>query len=299
MNILVTGANGQLGNELRNASKGSGHNFIFSDVSDIPGCDTVYLDITNIDAIRIVAESEKVDVFVNCAAYTNVDKAESDIGFAELLNAKAPENLAAIAKERKALLIHISTDYVFSGNGCKPYREDDQPAPLGVYGATKYSGELAVQRSGCRYMIFRTAWLYSPYGKNFVKTMRNLTEVNPDIRVVSDQVGTPTNAADLAGLIMKIIQEKLTDKCGIWHYTDEGCTSWYDLAVAVNELSAHECQITPCRTEDYPTKARRPHYSVLDKTKVKEDFGIIIPHWFSSLKECMLRIEKAEKEQGC
>ena len=299
MNILVTGANGQLGNELRNASKGSGHNFIFSDVSDIPGCDTVYLDITNIDAIRIVAESEKVDVFVNCAAYTNVDKAESDIGFAELLNAKAPENLAAIAKERKALLIHISTDYVFSGNGCKPYREDDQPAPLGVYGATKYSGELAVQRSGCRYMIFRTAWLYSPYGKNFVKTMRNLTEVNPDIRVVSDQVGTPTNAADLAGLIMKIIQEKLTDKCGIWHYTDEGCTSWYDLAVAVNELSAHKCQITPCSTEDYPTKARRPHYSVLDKTKVKEDFGIIIPHWFSSLKECMLRIEKAEKEQGC
>ena len=129
--------------------------------------------------------------------------------------------------------------------------------------------------------------------------MRNLTEVNPDIRVVSDQVGTPTNAADLAGLIMKIIQEKLTDKCGIWHYTDEGCTSWYDLAVAVNELSAHKCQITPCRTEDYPTKARRPHYSVLDKTKVKEDFGIIIPHWFSSLKECMLRIEKAEKEQGC
>ena len=299
MNILVTGANGQLGNELRNASKGSGHNFIFSDVSDIPGCDTVYLDITNIDAIRIVAESEKVDVFVNCAAYTNVDKAESDIGFAELLKAKAPENLAAIAKERKALLIHISTDYVFSGNGCKPYREDDQPAPLGVYGATKYSGELAVQRSGCRYMIFRTAWLYSPYGKNFVKTMRNLTEVNPDIRVVSDQVGTPTNAADLAGLIMKIIQEKLTDKCGIWHYTDEGCTSWYDLAVAVNELSAHKCQITPCSTEDYPTKARRPHYSVLDKTKVKEDFGIIIPHWFSSLKECMLRIEKAEKEQGC
>ena len=299
MNILVTGANGQLGNELRNASKGSGHNFIFSDVSDIPGCDTVYLDITNIDAIRIVAESEKVDVFVNCAAYTNVDKAESDIGFAELLNAKAPENLAAIAKERKALLIHISTDYVFSGNGCKPYREDDQPAPLGVYGATKYSGELAVQRSGCRYMIFRTAWLYSPYGKNFVKTMRNLTEVNPDIRVVSDQVGTPTNAADLAALIMKIIQEKLTDKCGIWHYTDEGCTSWYDLAVAVNELSAHKCQIMPCRTEDYPTKARRPHYSVLDKTKVKEDFGIIIPHWFSSLKECMLRIEKAEKEQGC
>ena len=299
MNILVTGANGQLGNELRNASKGSGHNFIFSDVSDIPGCDTVYLDITNIDAIRIVAESEKVDVFVNCAAYTNVDKAESDIGFAELLNAKAPENLAVIAKERKALLIHISTDYVFSGNGCKPYREDDQPAPIGVYGATKYSGELAVQRSGCRYMIFRTAWLYSPYGKNFVKTMRNLTEVNPNIRVVSDQVGTPTNAADLAGLIMKIIQEKLTDKCGIWHFTDEGCTSWYDLAVAVNELCAHKCQITPCRTEDYPTKARRPHYSVLDKTKVKEDFGIIIPHWFTALKECMLRIEKFEKEQGC
>lgn len=291
MNILVTGANGQLGNELRNAAKNSSHSFIFSDVSDVPGCETVFLDITNIDAIRIIAESEKVDVIVNCAAYTNVEKAESDLSFAELLNSKAPENLAAVAKETGALLIHVSTDYVFNGEGYKPYRESDQPAPLGAYGATKYAGELAVQRSGCRYMIFRTAWLYSPYGKNFVKTMMNLTEVNPSIKVVADQVGSPTYAADLADIIMKAIDEAKAGHTGVYHFTDEGCISWYDLAVAVNDLCGHKCQVNPCRTEDYPTKAKRPHYSVLDKTKVKETFGITIPHWYASLKDCIARLE--------
>lgn len=291
MNILVTGANGQLGNELRNAAKNSSHSFIFSDVSDVPGCETVFLDITNIDAIRIIAESEKVDVIVNCAAYTNVEKAESDLGFAELLNSKAPENLAAVAKETGALLVHVSTDYVFNGEGFKPYRESDQPAPLGAYGATKYAGELAVQRSGCRYMIFRTAWLYSPYGKNFVKTMMNLTEVNPSIKVVADQVGSPTYAADLADIIMKAVEDRNPEHTGLYHFTDEGCISWYDLAVAVNDLCGHKCQVNPCRTEDYPTKAKRPHYSVLDKTKVKETFDVTIPHWFASLKDCIARLE--------
>lgn len=290
MNILVLGANGQLGNELRNAAKNSSHNYIFSDVTQIPGIETVFLDITNLDAIRIIAESERIDVIVNCAAYTNVEKAESDLAFAELLNSKAAENLAVVAKERDALLIHVSTDYVFSGEGYKPYTEDEQPAPLGAYGATKLAGEIAIQKTGCKYMIFRTAWLYSPYGKNFVKTMMSLTRDNESIRVVADQVGTPTYAADLADLIANIIEEGKMEHTGIYHFTDEGCISWYDFAVAINDICGHSCNVNPCRTEDYPTKAKRPHYSVLDKTKVKQTFGVTIPHWFASLKACIARL---------
>lgn len=290
MNILVLGANGQLGNELRNAAKNSSHNYIFSDVTQIPGLETVFLDITNLDAIRIIAESERIDVIVNCAAYTNVEKAESDLAFAELLNSKAAENLAVVAKERDALLIHVSTDYVFSGEGYKPYTEDEQPAPLGAYGATKLAGEIAIQKTGCKYMIFRTAWLYSPYGKNFVKTMMSLTRDNETIRVVADQVGTPTYAADLADLIANIIEEGKMEHTGIYHFTDEGCISWYDFAVAINDICGHSCNVNPCRTEDYPTKAKRPHYSVLDKTKVKQTFGVTIPHWYASLKACIARL---------
>lgn len=290
MNILVLGANGQLGNELRNAAKNSSHNYIFSDVTQIPGLETVFLDITNLDAIRIIAESERIDVIVNCAAYTNVEKAESDLAFAELLNSKAAENLAVVAKERDALLIHVSTDYVFSGEGYKPYTEDEQPAPLGAYGATKLAGEIAIQKTGCKYMIFRTAWLYSPYGKNFVKTMMSLTRDNESIRVVADQVGTPTYAADLADLIANIIEEGKMEHTGIYHFTDEGCISWYDFAVAINDICGHSCNVNPCRTEDYPTKAKRPHYSVLDKTKVKQTFGVTIPHWYASLKACIARL---------
>ena len=287
MNILVTGANGQLGTEIRNAAKGSGHHFIFTDVSQIPDVETVYLDITNIDAIRIISDSESVDVIVNCAAYTNVEKAESDLAFADLLNHTAAANLAAVAKERNATLIHVSTDYVFQGDNHVPYRESDAPNPLGAYGVTKYAGEKSIIGSGCKYLIFRTAWLYSPYGNNFVKTMMRLTGTNESIKVVADQVGTPTCAADLAGLIMKVICEGMLDRTGIYHYTDEGCISWYDFAVAINDLCGHSCNVRPCRTEEYPTKARRPHYSVLDKALVKETFGIEIPHWFSSLKECV------------
>ena len=290
MNILVTGANGQLGREIRNASAGSGHRFVFTDVSQAPGLETVYLDITNADAVRITCSSEDIDVIVNCAAYTDVEKAESDIQFADLLNHTAAANLASVACERGATLVHVSTDYVFDGESNVPYRESDPPSPLGAYGVTKYAGERSVMNSGCKYLIFRTAWLYSPYGKNFVGTMVRLTGTNPSLKVVFDQVGTPTYAADLAGLIVRIISEGMLDRTGVYHFTDEGCISWYDLAVAVNRLCGHGCQVIPCHTDEYPTKARRPRYSVLDKTLVKETFGITIPHWYDSLEACLARL---------
>ena len=292
MNILVTGANGQLGTEIRNASAGSGHRFIFTDISQVPGVETVYLDITNIDAVRIICASEDIDVMVNCAAYTEVEKAESDISFADLLNHTAAANLAAVACERKATLIHVSTDYVFDGEGNVPYRETDPPSPLGAYGITKFAGERSIMNSGCSYLIFRTAWLYSPYGKNFVKTMARLTATNDTVRVVFDQVGSPTYAAGLAGLIVKVIADGMLDRTGIYHYTDEGVISWYDLAVAVNRLCGHSCRVLPCHTGEYPAKARRPKYSVLDKTLVKDTFGITVPYWFDSLAECIGRMEK-------
>jgi dTDP-4-dehydrorhamnose reductase len=291
MNILVTGANGQLGTEIRNLSEGMGHRFIFSDVNAVPGRETVYLDITNLEAIRIVCASEAVDVIVNCAAYTDVAKAEDDIGFADLLNHVAPGNLAAVARERGATLIHISTDYVFHGDASVPYREDDEPHPLGVYGSTKLQGEDAVRSSGCKYLIFRTAWLYSPYGKNFVKTMRRLTEEKPLVKCVFDQVGTPTYAADLAAVILKVIADGALDRTGIYHYTDEGVISWYDFAQAIARLCGHTgCDIRPCHSDEFPSKAARPHYSVLDKTRVKETFGVEIPYWLDSLQECIKRL---------
>lgn len=291
MNVLVTGANGQLGTEIRNASAGCGHHFIFTDVSQVPDAETVYLDITNIDAVRIICASEDVDVIVNCAAYTDVEKAEGDISFADLLNHTAAANLAAVACERKATLIHISTDYVFDGEGNVPYRETDVPSPLGAYGVTKFAGERSVMNSGCNYLIFRTAWLYSPYGKNFVKTMARLTGANDTVKVVFDQVGTPTYAADLAALIVRIITGGMLDRKGIYHFSDEGCISWYDLAVAVNRLCGHSCRVEPCHTGEFPTKVRRPKYSVLDKTLVKDTFGISIPYWLDSLEDCIKRME--------
>ena len=290
MNILVTGANGQLGTEIRNLSAGMGHHFVFSDVNAVPGCETVYLDITNLDAIRIVCRSEGIGAIINCAAYTDVARAEDDIDFAALLNATAPGNLATVARETGATLIHISTDYVFHGDASVPYREDDAPRPLGVYGATKLQGEEAVLASGCKYLIFRTAWLYSPYGKNFVKTMRALTAERPSLKCVFDQVGSPTYAADLAALILKVIAEERLDRTGIYHYTDEGVISWYDFAKAVARLSGHTECIQPCHSDEFPTQAARPHYSVLDKTKVKETFGARIPYWLDSLEECIKRL---------
>ena len=291
MNVLVTGANGQLGRELRNHAAGSPHRFIFSDVSSLPELDTVFLDITNIDAVRLVAESEQVDVIVNCAAYTDVNRAEDDIAMADLLNHTAAGVLAKVCAERDATLIHISTDYVFSGEACTPYREDDAPSPLGVYGSTKFAGEKSVLHSGCNSIILRTAWLYSPYGKNFVKTIASLVQQKEQIKVVFDQCGSPTYASDLAALIVKILNKNMIERYGIYHFTDEGAISWYDLAKAIRDLTGSGCEVLPCRTEDYPTRAKRPHYSVLDKSKVRETFDVKIPHWYDSLRDCLERMK--------
>ncbi|MBQ6286797.1 MAG: dTDP-4-dehydrorhamnose reductase [Bacteroidales bacterium] len=292
MNVLVTGANGQLGSELREVSAGGRDRYIFTDVSSLSGVETVFLDITNIEALRIICDSEQVDVIVNCAAYTAVDKAEDDHNGAMLLNSMAVANLAKVAAERNATLIHISTDYVFHGDMTVPYKEDWPTDPLGVYGSTKLLGEREIAKSGCRSIIFRTAWLYSPFGKNFVKTMRSLTAERDSIKVVFDQVGTPTYARDLACLIVKVISEGLLDKTGTYHFSDEGAISWYDFAKAICELSGNRCDIRPCHTNEFPSKAERPRFSVLDKTKVKETFGITIPYWRDSLIHCIKRLEK-------
>ncbi|MBQ4286586.1 MAG: dTDP-4-dehydrorhamnose reductase [Bacteroidales bacterium] len=296
MNILVTGANGQLGTELRNVSSGSKDHWIFSDVNELPGVETVSLDITNASAVEIICESEKVDLIINCAAYTNVDMAEDDPAMAELLNHTAVKNLSSVAAKRKAALIHISTDYIFNGEAFAPISEDAQPSPLGIYGATKYAGECAIQRSGCKAIILRTAWLYSPYGKNFVKTMRNLTSGRDNIKVVADQVGTPTYARDLAEFIAGIVAKRQLSLTGTYNFTDEGVTSWYDFAVAICRMSGNVCDIRPCTSSEYPTKARRPHYSVLDKSRVKNVFGVSLPWWQDSLRKCIDRIETIERQ---
>lgn len=280
MKIVVTGALGQLGQEIMKLAAGSEHEFVFT---DIRATDNVsLLDITDADAVDAFVGKD-VDVIVNCAAYTDVNKAESDEESARQINAAAAGILASAAAKADALLIHVSTDYVFDGTSTVPYREDCLPAPTGAYGRTKLEGERLVQESGCRYMIFRTAWLYSLSGRNFFLTMVNKTAELPKMKVVFDQTGTPTYAGDLAYLISHIIENGLLDRTGIYHYTDEGVCSWYDFAKEINSLVGHTCNVMPCRTEDYPTPARRPHYSVLDKAKVRETFGIEIPHWRDSL----------------
>ncbi len=292
MNILVTGANGQLGNELRLHAKGSVHRFIFTDVSSQPEVETVYLDITDRDAVRLVCDSESVDLIVNCAAYTNVDRAEDDEATADLLNRVAPSNLAEVAAGRGATLIHISTDYVFPGDGCPPLRETDKVGPRSAYGRTKLGGERAVVNSGCNYIILRTAWLYSPFGKNFVKTMGKLTGANDSVKVVVDQVGSPTSAADLADAIMHIVDGGLLGCRGIYHFSDEGAVSWYDFAKAICELKGDVCDVRPCLSGEFPSRVDRPHYSVLDKTLFKDTFGYKIPYWKDSLEKCVERLWK-------
>ena len=290
MNILVTGANGQLGTELRNLSAASKNRYIFTDVNELPGVETLHLDATDLDAVRIVADTEGVDAIINCAAYTNVDGAESDHGLCDLLNRQLPANLAAVAKERKALLVHISTDYVFGGNASVPYKEDSVPDPTGVYGATKLLGENAIQSSGCKYLILRTAWIYSPYGKNFVKTMLRLTAERDSLKVVFDQVGTPTYAEDLARVIVDLVDGGKVLESGIFNYTNEGVTSWYDFARAICQLGGNRCDIQPCHSDEFPSKVHRPHYSVLDKTKIKNTYAIRIPYWLDSLERCVERL---------
>lgn len=283
MNILVTGANGQLGMEMRNVSSFSADRYIFTDVAE--------LDITDADAVDRVIASEKVEVIVNCAAYTNVDKAEEDEQAADLINHRAVAILASVAAKYGATLIHVSTDYVFDGLGCVPYKEDDPTYPTGAYGRTKLAGERAVIESGCHYLIFRTAWLYSPYGKNFVKTMMKLTAEKDSLNVVFDQVGTPTCAADLAALIYKIIAERMLDHQGIYHFSNEGVCSWYDFAVEIRDLCGNTCEIRPCHSDEFSSKVKRPHYSVLDKTDVKNMFEVIIPYWKDSLVKCLVQLK--------
>ena len=315
MKVLVTGANGQLGNEMRILAKDSADQYIFTDVVDaseesiamlkkLAGDDinteTAHLDITNLDAIREIVTRENVEAIVNCAAYTNVDAAEDNYDIAELLNAKAPENLSIAMKEVGGLLVHISTDYVF---GKEPYntpcKEDQQGTPTGVYGLTKLHGEQAIQTIGCKFVIIRTAWLYSEFGKNFVKTMLNLTATKPQLNVVFDQAGTPTYALDLAKVISIIIEDykksyKLKPdtfnyaKSSIYHFSNEGVCSWYDFTKMIAEFAGNKvCDIQPCHSDEFPSYVRRPAYSVLDKTKIKNAFGLRIPYWIDSLKECI------------
>lgn len=295
MNILVTGANGQLGNEMRIVSKQTEHRYIFTDVNEVEGLETTYLDITNCEAVREIVKKEQVDVIVNCAAYTNVDAAETNEALAELLNADAPENLAIAMKEVGGLLIQISTDYVFGQEPYnKPCREDQKGTPTGVYGLTKLHGEEKIIASGCRYIIIRTAWLYSEFGKNFCKTMLNLTSTKPSLKVVFDQCGTPTYALDLANAILAAIAKPVV---GIYHYSNEGVCSWFDFTKMIQEYSGQTaCDVQPCHSDEFPSPVTRPAYSVLDKTKIKETFGLRIPYWTDSLKQCINNITMFTKK---
>jgi dTDP-4-dehydrorhamnose reductase len=290
MNILVTGANGQLGNEIRIVAKNSCDRYIYTDVIEVEGVETTLLDITSIDAVRNIVNEYEVNCIINCAAYTNVDKAETDEVLCELLNAKAVENLALAMKEVDGLLVHVSTDYVFGGEPYNtPCKEEQKGTPTGVYGRTKLQGEENILATGCKHVIIRTAWLYSEFGKNFVKTMLHLTSTKPQLRVVFDQAGTPTYAYDLARAIHEIVsQRKYEGNDGIYHYSNEGVCSWYDFTKVIAEYAGHtNCDIQPCHSEEFPSPVKRPAYSVLDKTKIKQTFGVKVPYWIDSLKVCL------------
>lgn len=287
--ILVTGANGQLGNEMRIIAKNSGDSYIFTDVNQVEGVETIYLDITDLDAVRKCVVDNKVDVIVNCAAYTNVDAAETNEVLAEILNAEAPENLAKAMKEVGGLLVQISTDYVFGKEAYNvPCREEQQGTPTGVYGISKLHGEQRIKEVGCDYVIIRTAWLYSEFGKNFCKTMMNLTATKPQLKVVFDQVGTPTYAYDLAKAIEVVIEKFDSTQVGVYHYSNEGVCSWFDFTKMIAEYNGTTaCDIQPCHSDEFPSPVKRPSYSVLDKTKIKEVFGVEVPYWIDSLKKCI------------
>ena len=304
MNVLVTGANGQLGNEMRLVNKKGDDRYVFTDVVAPDGLPTTILDITDIDAIRSIVKAENIDVIVNCAAYTNVDKAEDDKELCELLNAKAVDNLAKVMKEVDGLLVHVSTDYVFGGDPYNtPCKEDQKGTPTGVYGLTKLHGEQNIIASGCKHVILRTAWLYSEFGKNFVKTMLNLTSTKPQLKVVFDQCGTPTYAYDLAIAINDILTQYRSAKdndadfpYGIYHFSNEGVCSWYDFTKMIAEYAGNsECDIQPCHSDEFPSEVIRPSYSVLDKTKIKNTFGIKIPYWTDSLKVCIKNLNSNNK----
>lgn len=294
MNILVTGANGQLGNEMRRIAAQSQDTYVFTDIVEQEGVATTLLDITDLEAVRRLVAEQHVQAIVNCAAYTNVDAAESNEALAERLNADAPENLAKAMKEVGGWLVQISTDYVF---GREPYnrpcREDQTGTPTGVYGLTKLHGEQKILATGCRHIIIRTAWLYSEFGKNFCKTMLQLTATRPSLKVVFDQCGTPTYAWDLALAIQHILArcasaENPDAYQGIYHFSNEGVCSWYDFTKMIAEYSGRTaCDIQPCHSNEFPSPVARPAYSVLDKTKIKETFGVAVPYWTDSLKQCL------------
>lgn len=301
MNILVTGANGQLGNEMRIVSKGSQNHYIFTDVMEaseesiamlkkLAGNDintgTEYLDITNLTDIRLFVRKYSIDAIVNCAAYTNVDAAEDNERIAELLNAKAPEYLATAIKEVDGWFVHISTDYVFGGDPYNtPCKEDQKGTPTGAYGRTKLHGEQAIEKVGCKHVILRTAWLYSEFGKNFVKTMLNLTSTKPQLKVVFDQVGTPTYAKDLADVIETVLKNPID---GTYHFSNEGVCSWFDFTKIIAEYAGNnECDVLPCHSNEFLSPVKRPSYSVLDKSKVKDTYGIKVPYWTNSLRVCI------------
>lgn len=286
MNILVTGANGQLGHEMQSVAEKSGDKFVFTDVAG--GYER--LDITDVEAVRRMVAEREIEVIVNCAAYTNVDKAETDVELADMLNNKAAGNLAQAMKEVDGTLIHVSTDYVFQGDRNVPCREEWPTNPLGVYGKTKLAGEKSIEATGCKHIIIRTAWLYSKWGKNFVKTMQNLTATRDTLKVVFDQVGTPTYACDLAAVIGHIIGSGQLDKTGVYHFSNEGVCSWFDFAKAICELSGNTCDIQPCYSEEFPSPVERPHFSVLDKSKLKSTFGVTVPYWTDSLKKCIAEL---------
>ena len=309
MIILITGSNGQLGNEMRIVSQDSADRFIFTDVNQVEGVETTFLDITDLDSVRKMVAENKVDAIVNCAAYTNVDKAEDDIILCTELNAHAAENLAVAMREVDGLLIHISTDYVFGGDPYNtPCKEDQKGTPTGVYGMTKLLGEQAIQATGCNHVIIRTAWLYSEFGKNFCKTMMNLTGTKPQLKVVFDQVGTPTYALDLADAILTVLNDYETCHCeessdmavsyrnsGIYHYSNEGVCSWFDFTKMIAEYNGTTaCDIQPCHSDEFPSPVKRPSYSVLDKSKIKETFGVKVPYWTDSLKKCISNLKKQQ-----
>ena len=334
MKILVTGANGQLGSEMRLLAKQSNHEFIFTDVNQVEGQETVFLDITDRKAIMQMVQFHGIQAIVNCAAWTNVDACETDPALATLahkLNALAPENLALAMKAVDGLLIHISTDYVFGTEAYNtPCREDQQGTPTGVYGQTKKDGEERILATECKHVIIRTAWLYSEFGKNFCRTMLQLTAERPTLQVVYDQCGTPTYALDLAKAICTVLEDygqtengkrktensahSLTaegvdktpltannyPKSGIYHYSNQGVCSWYDFTQMIqhtaNTLTTEQrhCDIRPCRSSQYPSPVKRPSYSVLDKTKIQETFGVEVPYWTDSLRQCITNLLKTE-----
>lgn len=290
MNILVIGASGQLGQELRVVAEGSAQHYTFASRSE--------LDVTDQLAIRHFVQDHHIDTIINCSAYTAVDRAEDEPEEADRINHQAVAALAALAKAQGLYLIHISTDYVFAGDSHRPITEEETPRPQSVYGRTKLLGEDAIRRAGCRALILRTSWLYSTYGVNFLKTMCRLMQERQELSIVFDQIGTPTYARDLARFIVSYLeQDKGTRQEGTYHFSDEGVASWYDFAEAIRHRMGYSCQLHPIRSEQYPTKATRPSYSVLDKAKLKRDFGITLPHWQTSLEDCLNQLTSTETNE--